>query len=310
MSERRWLDQIPSDSVERRLLEAGKNLAAPSDLDASWLDFVGRAGPLSLGVPTVGEPPSAPLPSSGAEALSHVAAPSGAALVPGAIKALVVGLALGSAGIAANEAAHGAKVNHGALVSSPSLTSVAKAPERRDSIEREPSQSLARNEDRPVSPMAPSSKGRSLTHDQAGSPLPSVSVTAPNVREIQLPPAAALRSAESFESSSTSLPPAAAPAAAASPERQNDLRAEARELAAAEGLLRSGRALEARDLLAQAERRFPAGALAQEREVLFMEAMVKTGQRELAAERARSFLQRYPNTPFAARLRKVLSNHE
>jgi hypothetical protein len=310
MSERRWLDQIPSDSVEHRLLEAGKNLGAPSDLDASWLDFVERAGPLSLGMPSGGDPPSTHLPSSGAETLAHVAAPTGAALVPGAIKALVVGLALGSAGIAANEAARSAKVDHGALVSSPSLTSAAKAPERRQSIEREPSRPQARSDVRPASPRAPSSKGRSLTYDQAGSAPSSVPVTAPMVREIQLPPAPVLRREGSFESSSTSLPPAVTPPAAASAERQNDLRAEARELAAAEGLLRSGRALEARELLAQAERRYAAGALTQEREVLFMEAMVKTGQRELAGERARSFLQRYPNTPFASRLRKVLSSHE
>jgi hypothetical protein len=59
-------------------------------------------------------------------------------------------------------------------------------------------------------------------------------------------------------------------------------------------------------LTAEHARRFQDGVLAQEREVLAIDALSRLGQRDLAAMRARRFVERYPNSAHRVRLDSVL----
>jgi hypothetical protein len=75
-------------------------------------------------------------------------------------------------------------------------------------------------------------------------------------------------------------------------------------------LLRARRAWQARDCtgaltqLDEARRRFPSGALVQEREALAIEALACVGRSKEAATRAASFLREYPTSPHAEALRQ------
>ncbi len=53
-------------------------------------------------------------------------------------------------------------------------------------------------------------------------------------------------------------------------------------------------------------RAYPSGELAQERELIAVEALARTGQNDQAYERARALVQRYPRTPYAARIELAL----
>jgi hypothetical protein len=52
--------------------------------------------------------------------------------------------------------------------------------------------------------------------------------------------------------------------------------------------------------------RFPAGVLAQEREVIAIEALIKTGRREEARARAARFLAAIPRTAYRPRVEALL----
>ncbi len=56
-------------------------------------------------------------------------------------------------------------------------------------------------------------------------------------------------------------------------------------------------------LLETARQRFPNGVLIQEREALAIEALAKSGQRDAAAARARTFQQAHPESPLKDRVR-------
>ena len=53
-------------------------------------------------------------------------------------------------------------------------------------------------------------------------------------------------------------------------------------------------------------REFPVGLLAADAEALALEAIVAQGERALAAQRARRFLERHPNDPHAPRAREIV----
>jgi len=55
-------------------------------------------------------------------------------------------------------------------------------------------------------------------------------------------------------------------------------------------------------------RLFPGGLLEQERDVLVIEALVALDRRDEAADRARSFWRRYPQSPYADKVRRTLSD--
>jgi outer membrane protein assembly factor BamD (BamD/ComL family) len=102
--------------------------------------------------------------------------------------------------------------------------------------------------------------------------------------------------------------PPARPNAAAAEEiarntRASHLHEESAMILDARSVLRAGDPSRALRLLDGARARFPQGILAQEREALAIEALVRSGQRALAAKRAESFLRDYPKSPHAADVR-------
>lgn len=86
-------------------------------------------------------------------------------------------------------------------------------------------------------------------------------------------------------------------------ERASRLREESRVLAEARGALRGGDPASALEKLDAALGRFPDGILLQEREVLAIEALARSGQGSAASERAAAFLRTYPTSPHATKVR-------
>lgn len=86
-------------------------------------------------------------------------------------------------------------------------------------------------------------------------------------------------------------------------ERASRLRDENVLLGDARLALRSGDPTSALAKLDAASGRFPDGMLAQEREVLVIEALAKSGQRAAASARAAAFVQTYPTSPHAMKVR-------
>jgi hypothetical protein len=119
----------------------------------------------------------------------------------------------------------------------------------------------------------------------SGTPVPGTkTVPAPRVPRARAPEA-----------------PAAVPAGEAAMDEELTL------LESAYEALRKG---DAAGALAEAERhatRFPAGALAQEREVLAIDALVRLGRRAEAESRAAAFRVRYPTSTHGVRIQGLLS---
>ncbi len=84
------------------------------------------------------------------------------------------------------------------------------------------------------------------------------------------------------------------------------LREESALIARARDALHGGDPSGALAILDTARTRFPNGVLGQERQVLGIEALAASGDRDGAARQARSFLQKYPKSPLASRVRAFL----
>lgn len=89
-------------------------------------------------------------------------------------------------------------------------------------------------------------------------------------------------------------------------ERASRLREENQLLGDARSALRGGDPAEALKKLDAAGGRFPDGVLAQEREVLAIEALAKSGQRAAASARATAFLAAHPTSPHATKVRSFV----
>lgn len=70
--------------------------------------------------------------------------------------------------------------------------------------------------------------------------------------------------------------------------------------------VRAGRSAAALTQLEQHEKSFPDSSLAQERDVLRIEALVKLGRREEAATRVDAFKKRWPTSTHLVRLEALL----
>ena len=133
-----------------------------------------------------------------------------------------------------------------------------------------------------------------------------------------LPPAAieAPVSADPGPPSLPAITPPAGPRTRARPARSTDtpeapvaseptIDEEVRLLNAAQASLRAGDPGEALRRLDEHASRFPASQLADARAVARMTALCKQGQATSARQEADRFLARYPNSPFAERVRKI-----
>lgn len=97
--------------------------------------------------------------------------------------------------------------------------------------------------------------------------------------------------------------PASAPVAAASEPPRSIVEDEAAIAREARELLRAGQAHQALALLEQARVRFSGGVLVQERAALTIEALARSGQADRAAGLARAFLEAWPGSAHADRVR-------
>jgi len=139
-------------------------------------------------------------------------------------------------------------------------------------------------------PLAPPSSDDSISVDA----LPTVAASA----------GAAARGPVGAPSSSSSSPSSGlAPEAAG----RSALRQERELVDGAAGALKSGNAQQALTLGAQHERRFPAGQLAEEREVIVIEALIALGRRSEAGARTERFRKTFPSSPAGPRLAERIS---
>jgi TolA-binding protein len=98
--------------------------------------------------------------------------------------------------------------------------------------------------------------------------------------------------------------PASRPSGGKTTPARASLSEELAALDAARAALQSGDGAGALRRLNEHARRFPRGRLRLEAEVLWIEALARTGNRTAAARRARRFLDRHPNSVLAPRLRR------
>jgi hypothetical protein len=123
------------------------------------------------------------------------------------------------------------------------------------------------------------------------------------------PPPTPERSApEATTAAPTPAPAESAPASTAASEALERAREEARLVREADQALRRGDAGGALRTLEELRQRFPGGVLGQEREVLTIEALSRSGQGAQASARAEVFLARNPASPFAGRVRPLVQN--
>lgn len=87
-----------------------------------------------------------------------------------------------------------------------------------------------------------------------------------------------------------------------------DLRLELEALDRARARLAAGEALGALGLLDKYARAYPHGRLGLEAEVLRIDALAKSGQRDMARRRAEAFLRRHPNSVLASRVRGAVGD--
>jgi outer membrane protein assembly factor BamD (BamD/ComL family) len=76
-------------------------------------------------------------------------------------------------------------------------------------------------------------------------------------------------------------------------------------VARAREALRAGNPAQAIALLDEVRTLYPSGVLVQERELLWIESLVRSGQRAPALERAQAFVRTWPESPYTARVREL-----
>lgn len=132
--------------------------------------------------------------------------------------------------------------------------------------------------------------------------LPPARVVVPKVAKVPGLPA---RPVEGARGPVGMVPKVSSPAAAVVEVEVTDLDRELLLISMAQGALRSdpSRALE---VAAEHRAQFPSGQLAQEREVVAIEALVALGRREEAAARAEAFRAKWPGSAHVRRIEEVV----
>ena len=311
---RRWLDQLdPELSVERELLSAGKRLdPPPGAADRGWS---GVAASLGRG-PTDPTEGGGAAPGADGSALGGSSAGT-SAISAGTLKAFVFGAALGVGvmGLVQVVRVSGRDESQRDVQGVPAPRSGAVAvvaPRAEQQVAtREPSLASPTPLPRPLSTIAVRGPIARTKDEPEPVPLPSAPAAPAPASSIDEPPPVppALSAPEPIASApfASDGPGGGLPGGAGPPKKasQNSLQVEALELAQAKNLLAVGRSAEALALLERSGLLFAAGSLVPEREALTIEALLQNGQSQRARERARSFVQRYPNSPISERLRAL-----
>ncbi len=321
----RLLDDLATDSAARSALLAGRADRGPAHRrEQLWAAL---APQLPLDPSSLGQPAAPPLdPSAGA--LGQAAAPSSAATstaATGTTAAVTSGSTAGATGAASlgaattgaapstlsaaggigallKAAAAGAGAV-GALLGAQALLTPAAPP-----ATLPPAAVSASAPARPEVPYrspAPTVTAPSVAATASADAAPSARVDSPRPLA---PPPAQVRATADVPADVPPAAPVAASTASAAPgpgEVADRVLQEAELVRRADQALRSGDSSGATRLLDEASQRFPGGVLGQEREVLAIEALARSGQGDAASARARAFLRAHPASPFASRLQPL-----
>ncbi|MGC4093041.1 MAG: hypothetical protein QM756_35170 [Polyangiaceae bacterium] len=289
MSEfKRWLDDPEqADSLEARVLSAGRNVPVPRGLEQQKLsEFMALLGP----APGI----------SGAEGagVAQAAGSTSASLGVGVLKSLTLGLALGTAGMtgvhALQSSAPKPSVSATVAIARPAQLGNTRARQPNAASTIEPKLAApAPTAARATTPVVSNHRAPAVAPSPAPTPVVAPSEASTTPGDIALAP---LPDPPSTTSSPPALP-------SAEPLQASLLQAEALELARAKNLLAEGRPEDARQALEQSAQRFANGALAAERELLRVQAEMRAGRAEVARERARRFLSKHPESSLARQIR-------
>jgi hypothetical protein len=276
MSEfKHWLDESSdADDFERAILHSGLDAdPSPAKCDEVWAGITG-----ALAVP--------PLLTTAAAGTAKAAASSvgkTAAVWLGIGKGFVLGVAVYGAAAGVSEVSKRFGAERVAPIASVQTTKPV----------------LPR-----VAPLAPiAAAGLATTEAAAPTTIVIASSTSPTVGSTNGAPAKAPGAANS---SASTLPSVAAFDDPASAVRASQLQAEAQALRSARAELRSGGLAEAFATLEASRRQFSAPELYQEREALMIELLQRSGQVAAARERANAFLSRFPESPHAEQIRRLV----
>ena len=147
-------------------------------------------------------------------------------------------------------------------------------------------------------------------NDGTPSAVASAPTAATNAAETSATPAAPSKAQSALPARRVDADAAAAPASDASAASlvSSRLREESAAVLAIRRTLLAGNAREALTLLARARAEFPHGALAEEREALSVRALMAAGDRDAARLRGEAFLRRFPRSPQAGEVRRLLGS--
>lgn len=288
MAPKRWIESGEATPFEREVLASGSDDAPPpGEEERVWAQVVPWLGPLPpAGAPgnPVGNLPAAP----GAPAAAGAGAAGGGSLVTsvGPLGALLVGF---GGGVIVTGILSVATLRPAPAPVAPVATLAA--------VEASPSATT-----RPRDDGAPPPRVRETAQEPRGAEAVPPAARSAALPEAEAAPESSVAAFDAVDDSSTPRAPTAA-------EQLQLLREEARLMQQARAAFQQGELGRAFALLEASRTRFPGGKLAQEREVLTIELLFGSGQQQAARVRAADFLARYPDSPHAARVRRVLDAH-
>lgn len=298
---KRWSEAGDSATLdEQALVQAGRDLRMPSqEKSAVWQRIIGA----------IPAPPAPPVPPAATEssAIGSAAVPAatkgsavGSAaplMTPAALKLTTLIVALVGGGLIAHRMGwlgttherHSESNAFVATATKPSTVAASASAPRPDSVAAASTTNLA------TAAFAP----------DVSAPVSSTAVAAAPVATAPVPSVAVATNA-SNAAASTSVPGAGVSANPGTSSPASRLREESQAVLAVREALHSNNVSGALSLLQNAQRRFGAGALSEERTALLIEALARSGDTARAAKHAKAFLSAYPRSPHAADVQRHL----
>jgi len=301
---KRWLDEPPfAGSLAEQMILAGKRIELPPEiLERSFAEFSAQIASVAAASAAQASLASSTTSAGGAVTAGTSATGAGAAAATtGGLsttvlaKSFVVGALLG-VGVSSAVPAARYLARPAALVKLEAPARPAEAPASRTLEPRPAPRELAPNAPAVLAERPPAAAPLTPTplHGSGTTPVPN--------------PAPLRSSAPGLPSEHSSAvagtPSSDAPARPANALDANRLKLEALELARAKNLLESGDPHGALGVLQASRARFVNGAMVEERDALAIEALAQQGQRARASAAARRFLDAFPNSPLAPRVRR------
>jgi hypothetical protein len=287
-----WLDETSeADDFERAILRAGLNADPPeAQQDQIWSGLMATLPLTSLVAATTGAQAASALAASAQTASEQAAAVGvGKAATVGVGKAAAVWLAVAK-GFFVGLAIYGATASVSEISTRLNARHAPTPPAQRTIQPRRMASSTALlSTESPTPIVAPTNQAApSPPHEPQRSNASARTV----VRE-PLNPVAALPSVATFDDTEHSTRA-----------RVSQLAAETRALQRARDELRAGKLADAFATLEASRRQIGAPELYQEREALMIELLSRSGQTPVAKQRARAFLNRFPESPHAQQVRR------